>query len=231
MPSSQPTTTQCSTSGTRSEALDGFLGSVVAPPPCTCRNGDATRAEPHERSHTMSTIHYLKKMTVGALLSGGVALAALGMTAGTAAQPLRIRTDNRPLGLRRPHRRVQPMRAHPSRRRLCESQPRQPWSQVRQRLLLRRPLTSAGHTVRPVTGSLVAGRTTFRVTPRGPSGAIPPAQIGASASRCQPAPRHGLRVCAWRRLRCASIERRRALIWPLRRLSVRSPESWLVPRS
>ena len=32
----------------------------------------------------MSTIHYLKKMTVGALLSGGVALAALGMTAGTA---------------------------------------------------------------------------------------------------------------------------------------------------
>jgi hypothetical protein len=33
----------------------------------------------------MSTIHNLKKLTVGALLSGGVALAALGVTAGTAS--------------------------------------------------------------------------------------------------------------------------------------------------
>jgi hypothetical protein len=33
----------------------------------------------------MNTTHNLKKMTVGALLSGGVALAALGMTAGTAS--------------------------------------------------------------------------------------------------------------------------------------------------
>jgi hypothetical protein len=33
----------------------------------------------------MSTIHNLKKLTVGALMSGGLALAALGMTAGTAS--------------------------------------------------------------------------------------------------------------------------------------------------
>ncbi|HJT93961.1 MAG TPA: hypothetical protein VJ777_18860 [Mycobacterium sp.] len=33
----------------------------------------------------MNTIHHLKKLTVGALLSGGVALAALGLTAGTAS--------------------------------------------------------------------------------------------------------------------------------------------------
>jgi hypothetical protein len=33
----------------------------------------------------MSTTHNLKKMIVGALLSGGVALAALGVTAGTAS--------------------------------------------------------------------------------------------------------------------------------------------------
>jgi hypothetical protein len=33
----------------------------------------------------MNTIHNLKKMIVGALLSGGVALAALGLTAGTAS--------------------------------------------------------------------------------------------------------------------------------------------------
>jgi hypothetical protein len=33
----------------------------------------------------MNTTHNLKKMIVGALLSGGVALAALGMTAGTAS--------------------------------------------------------------------------------------------------------------------------------------------------
>lgn len=32
----------------------------------------------------MSTIHTLKKITVGALLSGSVALAGLGLTAGTA---------------------------------------------------------------------------------------------------------------------------------------------------
>jgi hypothetical protein len=33
----------------------------------------------------MSTIHNLKKMIVGGLLSGGIALAALGLTAGTAS--------------------------------------------------------------------------------------------------------------------------------------------------
>ena len=33
----------------------------------------------------MNTTHNLKKMFVGALLSGGVALAALGLTAGTAS--------------------------------------------------------------------------------------------------------------------------------------------------
>ena len=33
----------------------------------------------------MNTTHNLKKMIVGALLSGGVALSALGMTAGTAS--------------------------------------------------------------------------------------------------------------------------------------------------
>jgi hypothetical protein len=33
----------------------------------------------------MNTTHNLKKMIVGALLSGGVALAALGMTTGTAS--------------------------------------------------------------------------------------------------------------------------------------------------
>jgi hypothetical protein len=33
----------------------------------------------------MNTTHNLKKIIVGALLSGGVALAGLGMTAGTAA--------------------------------------------------------------------------------------------------------------------------------------------------
>jgi hypothetical protein len=33
----------------------------------------------------MNTTHNLKKMVVGALLSGGVALAALGMTAGNAS--------------------------------------------------------------------------------------------------------------------------------------------------
>jgi hypothetical protein len=39
----------------------------------------------HHKEHTMNTTHHLKKIVLGTLLSGAVATAGLGLTAGTAA--------------------------------------------------------------------------------------------------------------------------------------------------
>jgi hypothetical protein len=109
----------------------------------------------------MNTNQPLKKMIVGVLLSGGVALAGLGLTAGTAgAAPANPGPTIDHSDFRHPRGRVHPVPAHPSRRRFCA---RQPGSQVGRRLgtgshPLRRPLNGTGNTVWPATGSLVAGR-------------------------------------------------------------------------
>jgi hypothetical protein len=49
---------------------------------------DANEAAPEQRKHNMNTSHNLKRIIAGALLSGGLVSAGLGLAAGTAqAQP------------------------------------------------------------------------------------------------------------------------------------------------
>ena len=108
----------------------------------------------------------LKKMIVGALLAGGVALTGLGLTAGTAsAAPSDPgpTIDYSDFGVPIVEC-IQCRRAVPGDGSVKST--RQPWTQVGRRLgarcgPLRRPLSGTGIRVRPATGSLVAGRTSF----------------------------------------------------------------------
>ena len=81
----------------------------------------------------MNTTHNSRRM-VGALLSGGVALAGFGLTAGTARPPRNGQARRSTTRITPARCRVQSVRAHPCGRRFCDGH--QPWSQFGNGLLL-----------------------------------------------------------------------------------------------
>ena len=98
----------------------------------------------------------LKRMIVGALLSGGVALAGLGLTAGTAGAARRSTTQISACPWSSASSASAPFPATV----LCASTLDPSWAAARYAWPSPPPATERhGNTVRPATGSLVAGRT------------------------------------------------------------------------